>query len=59
MARLHHNGEPAPAAGGGVPGARAFATVHPSYLLRLRDPDEHADAYALFVAELGRLVEPA
>ncbi|ODU34065.1 MAG: uracil-DNA glycosylase [Lysobacterales bacterium 69-70] len=40
-------------------GARALATVHPSYLLRLRDPDERAEAYALFVAELSRLAEPA
>ncbi|WP_257388847.1 UdgX family uracil-DNA binding protein, partial [Tahibacter caeni] len=40
-------------------GVRAFATVHPSYLLRLRDAGERADAYALFVAELRCLAEPA
>lgn len=40
-------------------GARAFATVHPSYLLRLRDPAERERAYALFVTELASLTEPA
>lgn len=40
-------------------GTRAFATVHPSYLLRLRDSAEREQAYALFVAELARLAEPA
>jgi DNA polymerase len=112
MARLHHNGEPVPAAGGGVPGAHAgLANVHAA-ALRCRacplwasamqtvfgEGPEHArdmligeqpgdredvqgrpfvgpagklldrplteagidrDTFALFVAELGRLVEPA
>jgi len=40
-------------------GARAFATVHPSYLLRLRDPAERERTYALFVTELASLAEPA
>lgn len=40
-------------------GVRAFATVHPSYLLRLRDADERDEAYRRFVADLRLLVEPA
>jgi uracil-DNA glycosylase len=36
-------------------GARAFATVHPSYLLRLRDAAERDEAYRRFVADLRLL----
>jgi DNA polymerase len=36
-------------------GRQAIATVHPSYLLRLRGDDERADAYAQFVRDLRRL----
>jgi uracil-DNA glycosylase len=38
-------------------GARGMATVHPSYLLRLRGDEEKASAYAEFVADLRRLRE--
>ncbi|HSX62177.1 MAG TPA: UdgX family uracil-DNA binding protein [Tahibacter sp.] len=40
-------------------GARAFATVHPAFLLRLRDADEREAAYRQFVADLRLLVEDA
>jgi uracil-DNA glycosylase len=40
-------------------GVCAFATVHPSYLLRLRDADERDEAYRRFVADLRLLVEHA
>ncbi|UXI68569.1 UdgX family uracil-DNA binding protein [Tahibacter amnicola] len=36
-------------------GAMAFATVHPAYLLRLRDPAEREAAYAAFVRDLRLL----
>lgn len=38
-------------------GARGFATVHPSYLLRLRDAAGRAEAYAAFVRDLRLLQE--
>ncbi|MCQ4165068.1 UdgX family uracil-DNA binding protein [Tahibacter harae] len=38
-------------------GARGLATVHPSYLLRLRDAAERAEAYAAFVRDLRQLQE--
>ena len=38
-----------------VPGRRAIATVHPSYLLRLPDADERARAYDEFVADLKKV----
>jgi DNA polymerase len=38
-------------------GARGFATVHPSYLLRLRDASERERAYAAFVRDLRLLVD--
>lgn len=36
-------------------GARGFATVHPSYLLRLREPAEREAAFAAFVQDLRLL----
>lgn len=38
-----------------APGVQAMATVHPSYLLRLRDSSDRHAAYAQFVADLKRL----
>lgn len=38
-------------------GARGFATVHPSYLLRLRTASEREAAYLAFVRDLRLLVE--
>ena len=38
-------------------GVRAFATVHPSYLLRLPDETQRAEAYAAFVDDLAMLQE--
>jgi DNA polymerase len=35
-------------------GAPIFPTVHPSYLLRLPDPDSKAREYERFVADLKR-----
>jgi DNA polymerase len=37
-------------------GARAFATVHPSWVLRQRDSEARAQAYAGFVADLALLL---
>jgi len=36
-------------------GGRAFATVHPSFVIRQRDPDSRARAYAAFVEDLALL----
>jgi DNA polymerase len=36
-------------------GMRAFATVHPSYLLRLPDEQARSEAYAQFVDDLRLL----
>lgn len=36
-------------------GARGFATVHPSWLLRLRDADQREAAFAAFVQDLRLL----
>jgi uracil-DNA glycosylase len=36
-------------------GTRAFATVHPSAVLRQRDPAARASAYRDFVGDLGLL----
>lgn len=38
-------------------GARAFATVHPSWALRQRDDAERSDAYAHFVEDLSLLLD--
>ncbi|MDF4026742.1 UdgX family uracil-DNA binding protein [Luteibacter sp. PPL201] len=38
-------------------GRRAMATVHPSYLLRVPDPDEREQAYAQFVRDLTLMRE--
>ena len=38
-------------------GMRAFATVHPSYLLRLPDEGAREDAYAQFVRDLSMLAK--
>lgn len=38
-------------------GARGFATVHPSYLLRLREAGEREVAYRAFVRDLALLAE--
>ena len=38
-------------------GVRAFATVHPSYLLRLPDEAQRSEAYAAFVRDLAMLRE--
>jgi len=37
-------------------GVRGFATVHPSFLLRVPDPEERLVAYAEFVRDLKLLV---
>ena len=37
-------------------GTRAFATVHPSWVLRQRDSDARAEAYAEFVEDLSLLL---
>jgi DNA polymerase len=34
-------------------GARAVVTVHPSYLLRIRDAPAKEEAFTAFVADLG------
>lgn len=39
-------------------GARAFATVHPSWVLRQRDADSREAAYRGFVADLALLLDP-
>ncbi|HET6545989.1 MAG TPA: UdgX family uracil-DNA binding protein [Rhodanobacteraceae bacterium] len=36
-----------------APGVRAMATVHPSYVLRVRGAEERADAYAEFARDLA------
>lgn len=40
-------------------GTRAFATVHPSYLLRLPDEAQREDAFATFVGDLSMMREVA
>ena len=40
-------------------GTRAMATVHPSWLLRLRRDEERTQAYAGFVRDLGSLKDPS
>lgn len=43
---------------GNPDGMHGFATVHPSFLLRLRTDDERKAAYAEFVADLRLLLDP-
>ena len=38
-------------------GQRAFVTIHPSYLLRIRDRENKAREYAGFTADLARVAE--
>ncbi|HVL70381.1 MAG TPA: UdgX family uracil-DNA binding protein, partial [Beijerinckiaceae bacterium] len=38
---------------------QGYVTVHPSYLLRLRDEPDKAEAYAAFVEDLRRIKEMA